>query len=66
MKGYTRIHRCKGSLEDFMNIRYGKPSWEKEDKWWLLKDKEDYDYMCQYLQPITKIKYCPFCGEELK
>ena len=34
--------------------------------WWLNHVDYDYDWGHEYTSTICMIKYCPFCGEELK
>ena len=63
-------HRCNGSLEKQVSIRYQYPLsfYRAEPKGWMLSYWEhDYDYDV-YLERIAAeyIKYCPYCGEELK
>lgn len=71
-----KTHRCKELLEynnnDFRKvfIRYGKeydfdvPN--NKIGWWLNHVDYDYDWGHEYTSTICMIKYCPFCGEELK
>lgn len=55
-----KTHRCQGSLEAKMSIRYGGGS-----SWWLYKPVHDFDWDTYYLNGITKINFCPFCGKKL-
>ena len=63
-------HRCKNSIKNNISIRYTNPykhtSLSNKEDWWLLKAIQDFDYDSFYLQPITTIQYCPFCGERVK
>ena len=76
-KQHTASHRCQQLLQyNKYNlpvfIRYGWRydfSWNvKTEKqgWHLYRVYEDTDYDSTYPQYVTTIKYCPFCGEELK
>ncbi len=56
-----KTHRCKESLEKRMSIRF-----YPEGNWQLNQPSYDFDYNSWYLEPITIIKFCPFCGQELK
>lgn len=65
-------HRCEGSLKNEVSIRYTK---EFQDinyssdyiAWRLFKATEFEDgYGEMYLKHISEIKFCPFCGKELK
>lgn len=44
-----KTHRCKGSLEAKMSIRYDGGS-----SWWLYKPVHDFDWDTYYLNGITK------------
>lgn len=59
-------HRCKGSLTAGVPIRFQKTIFDDKPKWWLMDVYEDIDYLTTYLTNVCKIKYCPFCGKELK
>jgi len=68
-------HRCKELLE-YDNNNY-RPCAIQFDKWfpydkeprkWILKTLEvsDEDWDIRYLVNVAKVRFCPFCGEELK
>lgn len=64
-------HRCEGSLKNEISIRFTKQfdSLETSDDfvtWRLFKPEIDYDYSSMYLSHVGEIKFCPFCGKELK
>lgn len=64
-------HRCEGSLKNEISIRFTKQfnSLEISDDlvtWRLFKPEIDYDYGSMYLSHVSEIKFCPFCGKELK
>lgn len=71
-----KTHRCKELLEynnnDFRKvfIRYGKehdfdvPN--NKIGWWLNHKAYDAEWDSEYTEIVCEIKYCPFCGEELK
>lgn len=66
-----KTHRCKGSLKSELSIRYCKQykNWDIQgdyETWRLSKAEYDSEYGVKYLSNVTEIKYCPFCGEELK
>lgn len=57
-----KTHRCEESLAAKISIRYE----EKTSAWWLFKPTHDLDWDTYYLSVISKIQYCPFCGEKLE
>ena len=68
-------HRCNELLQ-YDNNNY-KPCAIQFDKWfpyddkpreWILKTVEmwEEDWDIKYLQNAARVKFCPFCGEELK
>ena len=68
-------HRCNELLE-YDNNNY-KPCAIQFDKWfpyddnpreWILKTLEinEEDWDIRYLINVAKVRFCPFCGEELK
>ena len=64
-------HRCKGSLENKVSIRYTKEFQNINYlsdyiAWRLFQLETDSDYGCAYLSHVSEIKFCPFCGKELK
>ena len=64
-------HRCEGSLKNEMSIRFTTQynSLEISDDfvtWRLFRLETDYDYNSTYLSHVSEIKFCPFCGKELK
>lgn len=64
-----KTHRCKGSLKEGVSIRYENPYFPLDKKlpqWWLEKAERDYEWDSYFVQVLMPIKYCPFCGEELK
>lgn len=64
-------HRCKGSLNNRLSIRYQRPyKYVREFDpvgWQLYQNYFDtyYGVWAQRL-PAQYIKYCPYCGEKLK
>ena len=67
-----KTHRCDESLKNKVSIRYRKAheGWNinKNDymAWRLFENAYDCDYGSHYQSHVAEIKYCPFCGEELK
>ena len=66
-----KTHRCEGSLKAKVSIRYSHryPKWSNQgDKvtWRLFQLEIDSEYDTKYLSHVSEIKFCPFCGEELK
>ena len=66
-KNYLKTHSCKGSLESEISIK-----WLKENNfelksvgWWLCAALGDYCYGDSNVEPVSMIKFCPFCGVEL-
>lgn len=65
-------HRCEGSLENEVSIRFTKQfnSLAISDDfitWRLFKPEIDWgEYGNMYLSHVSEIKFCPFCGKELK
>lgn len=53
-------HRCKNLLShNRMSIRCS------EDLWIFYSLKYDFNYGTNYLESISTIDYCPFCGKKL-
>lgn len=71
MDNKIKTHRCEESLKRELSIRYTKefnsglkvPS--DTFAWRLFKPTFDFNYDSVYLEHITKIDYCPCCGEKL-
>lgn len=66
-----KTHRCEGSLGNYISIRYGKQykniiQEDDIETWRLFENTYDWEYGSHYQHCIAEIKYCPFCGEELK
>lgn len=64
-------HRCEGSLKARCSIRrYPKrtPTYYAYDdgQWHLSQQFKDLEYDCTYLEHVTRIRFCPWCGEELQ
>lgn len=65
-------HRCKELLEynkdNFKPCSIVFESWfPYEEPTWLLNSLEsDEDWDVQYMHPMAKIKYCPFCAKKLE
>ena len=57
-----KTHRCEESLTAKIFIWYE----EKTSVWWLFKPAHDFDWDVYHLSVITKIRFCPFCGEKLE
>ena len=71
-------HRCNELLQ-YNNDNY-KPCAIQFDKWfsffdydddhrtWILKTVEtnEEDWDIKYLTNVARVRFCPFCGEELK
>ena len=63
-------HRCEGSLDQGISIRFCDP-YHKIEKysgfsWWLFHPEYEPEWFSWYLRPICPIKVCPFCGEVLE
>ena len=63
-------HRCIGSLDACCSIRrYPKrtPAYYPYDdgQWHLSQRFNDLEYDCTYLEYVTRIRFCPWCGKEL-
>lgn len=62
-------HRCKGSLRARCSIRrYPAQTLGytyRDGHWHLYQQVTDLDYDCTYMSHVARIKYCPWCGEEL-
>lgn len=56
-------HRCNTLLKNKgVSIRYScEPIIYKDKRWYLYK----IAYDCDYMELISYIEYCPFCGEHL-
>lgn len=63
-------HRCKGSLKNEVSIRftneYGSLEISDDFETWRLFKPTDSDYGSTFLSHVSEIKFCPFCGKELK
>lgn len=63
-------HRCEGSLKNQMSIRYtnqyGNFNISYDYEAWRLFKPTDSDYGSTFLSHVSEIKFCPFCGKELK
>lgn len=58
--GKVISHRCKQLLDHRgVSIRYS------EDLWILYILRYDFNYGTNYLESISTIEYCPFCGKRL-
>lgn len=66
-----QTHRCEGSLKAKVSIRFSKafPGWNfgggDYEAWRLFHLEYDSEYDTKYLSHVSKIDYCPFCGEKL-
>lgn len=67
-----RVHRCQDSVNNQVSIHYCNPYENLHDipncgcfRWWLLKAEKDWDLDFWYLNPISSITYCPYCGQAL-
>lgn len=59
-------HRCKESLKHGVSIRYTtRCDWENEKAWRLFKPEVDFEYNVTHFKHISKIHFCPYCGELL-
>ena len=58
-------HRCEGSLEADISIRYGK-GWFEGNAWRMWKPITDSEWGTTVLTPISEIRFCPFCGKKLE
>jgi len=58
-----KTHRCAESLKQRIPIRYNE-----ETGWWLYRRWFNWEsiYESQGIEVVCKVKYCPFCNEELK
>lgn len=69
-----QTHRCKQSLDANCSIRkYPKSSnglmhnlMDRDGQWHLYSREVDFDYDVTYMSHVSKILYCPFCGEKLQ
>ena len=61
-----KTHRCPESLKQRTPIRYDSPPWSDEKDWYLYEYWSDWDWNTEGISVVCKIKFCPFCGEELK
>lgn len=65
-------HRCKGSLNNRLSIRYENPyAWRSDIPrtygWQLYYNYYDSEWMVYMNRLVASyIKYCPYCGEKLK
>lgn len=65
-------HRCEGSLINKISIRKDYENKSIKDingdskQWRIFAYQYDFDTDDYYEECITKIKYCPFCGDKLK
>lgn len=63
-------HRCEKSLKHGVSIRFCKES-ESFDldgdykTWRLFALEYNFEYNIKYLNHISAIDFCPFCGERL-
>jgi len=64
-----QTHRCNQSLNANCSIRkYQKSSigrMDRDGQWHLYSREVDFDYDVTYMSHVSKISYCPFCGEKL-
>ena len=76
-KQHTASHRCQQLLQHNKDnlpvfIRYGwryMYSWvlpSKKQGWHLYSIQKEDETLRDYARYVATIKYCPFCGEELK
>jgi len=63
-------HICRNASLPNANIKHSPKSfaaWTKKYYGWhLVLMAVDLDYDCEYIAACHKIKYCPYCGEELQ
>ena len=59
-------HRCEGSWKAGISIRYVKGWLDRKDAWRMWKPITDSEWGTTVLTPITKIRFCPFCGQKLE
>lgn len=66
-----QTHRCKGSLKATVSIRktfereFMRDKYDKEE-WRLFSNGYDFEYDVHTSTHVSKIRYCPYCGIELK
>lgn len=64
-------HRCEESLENKVSIGFTKEfegfleSSDDFNAWRLFYPQYNFDYDTTNLVHISKITYCPYCGQEL-
>lgn len=64
-------HRCELSVKRGLSIHWCNPYKGlniydcNQFGWWLLRHDEDFETSSHYLQPITRIEFCPCCGTKL-
>lgn len=60
-------HRC-GEKPDGMSLRkYDKDSvFVKGGVWVLGEHRSDWDWDYEWLANVCSVRFCPWCGEELK
>ncbi len=66
---YDNTHRCKKLLDSNCSIRHFTDAKDFVSRilsgWVLFKLEDDPEYNWKGLSQVTKIEYCPFCGEKL-
>ena len=65
-----KTHRCDGSLANKVSIRYCKRFKNLDSPYdyeaWRLYKYKDEGWGNGWLDYISKINYCPYCGKELQ
>ena len=61
-------HRCANSLKEHVSIRKIREDYINKGKecWSIVHYEMDNEWDCLVSQYVQNIKYCPYCGEELK
>lgn len=61
-------HRCEGSLNENVSIRRVQEPFinDGEKCWSIIHYELDNEWDCLVRQFVPNIKFCPYCGKELK
>lgn len=64
---FKESHRCAVSLRQGVPIRYidNLEYAVFGVGWYIIDVDHDLDYDCHHLRKVARIKYCPFCGNQL-
>lgn len=60
-------HRCEGSLRSHCSVRlYHASAHRFAGEWHLWTREYDSEWDCTYMSHVARIRFCPWCGKELK